>query len=67
IIRSWQEYFTILKEDMAIRNIAHRHSFTNDIWSNDACRPYLGMTAHWVGQDKKTGALMLNVGLIAFH
>jgi hypothetical protein len=35
-------------------------SFTNDIWSNDARRPYVAMTAHLVAKDKERTALMLN-------
>ncbi|KAF9220538.1 hypothetical protein BS17DRAFT_649737, partial [Gyrodon lividus] len=65
IIEAWQAYFAILKEELShtLGNI----SYTLDIWSDDARRPYLVMTAHWIGQELDTGQLRLQSALVAFH
>jgi hypothetical protein len=42
-------------------------SFTLDIWSDQLCRAYLAITAHWVANVEGTSALQLKAALIAFH
>ncbi len=44
-----------------------RVSFTADIWSDPNRRPFLGMTAHWIGKIEGTTSLQLKASLIAFH
>lgn len=42
-------------------------SFTADLWSDKNLRPYLCMTAHWMGRNKHSGSLDLKCALVAFH
>ena len=42
-------------------------SFTIDTWLDQNRRPYLAITAHWIAQNRETGALKLKAALIAFH
>jgi hypothetical protein len=42
-------------------------SFTVDAWSDSDLKPYLCVTAHWVGREKTTKRLILRSALIAFH
>ncbi|OJA12309.1 hypothetical protein AZE42_10247 [Rhizopogon vesiculosus] len=42
-------------------------SLTTDIWSDDAHKSFLAMTAHWIVEMKEMGSLELKVALIAFH
>ncbi|KAH7904065.1 hypothetical protein BJ138DRAFT_1019655, partial [Hygrophoropsis aurantiaca] len=65
IIKAWQAYFAVLKQDMA--NALGDISFTADIWSDKKRGSYLGMTAHWIAEDPITGTLTLRSALIAFH
>ncbi|KAF9232931.1 hypothetical protein BU15DRAFT_25035, partial [Melanogaster broomeanus] len=65
IIQAWKSYFEVLKKDLAhaLGNI----SYTSDIWSDDAQRPYLTMTMHWIGQELDKGQLRLQSALVTFH
>jgi hypothetical protein len=42
-------------------------SITADVWSDQNCRPFLAMTAHWIAQVEGTSALQLETALIVFH
>ena len=42
-------------------------SFTADIWSSDARRPYLALTGHWIAEDTETKSLSLRSALLGFH
>jgi hypothetical protein len=42
-------------------------SFTADAWSDSNRKPYLCVTAHWVGREKSTRRLVLRSALLAFH
>lgn len=44
-----------------------RISLTLDTWSDQLLRPYLAITAHWIGNVEGTSALKLKTALIAFH
>ena len=50
--------------DLHIQQAVGRISFTTDIWSDNNRRPYLAITAHWIGGPN---SLELEVALIAFH
>jgi hypothetical protein len=53
--------------DLHIQQALGRISFTTDIWSDNNRRPYLAITAHWIGKVHGTDSLELKVALIAFH
>jgi hypothetical protein len=42
-------------------------SFTVDVWSDQNRRPFLAMTAHWIGRVEGATALELKMALIGFH
>ena len=42
-------------------------SITANIWSDQNCRPFLAMMAHWIAKDEWLNALELKMALIAFH
>jgi hypothetical protein len=38
-----------------------------DLWSNSNLRPFLALTAHWLGRDAPGSPLRLKTALFAFH
>lgn len=42
-------------------------SFTGDLWSDSNLRPFLALTAHWLGREEPGSRLVLKTALFAFH
>jgi len=82
IIEAWNQYFHVLRGDLAVsvsttlftltevwisKNAMGQISFTADIWSNQDWVSYLAMTAHWIARVEKNSTLHLKCALITFH
>ncbi|KIK21605.1 hypothetical protein PISMIDRAFT_103927 [Pisolithus microcarpus 441] len=65
IIEAWREYFAVLKSNLV--QAEGRISCTADIWSDEVLRPFLALTAHWIGKSEGTASLQLKAALLAFH
>jgi len=42
-------------------------SFTGDLWLDSNLRPFLALTAHWLGHEEPGSNLVLKTALFAFH
>lgn len=42
-------------------------SFTADIWSSKGLRPFLALTAHWLGRKGESDQIILRQTLLAFR
>jgi hypothetical protein len=82
IIVAWKDYFATLKLELAVSAaifsstiLADKHlqaaagkiSFTGDLWSDSNLRPFLALTAHWLGRAEPGSPLILKTALFAFH
>ncbi|KIM74583.1 hypothetical protein PILCRDRAFT_56406, partial [Piloderma croceum F 1598] len=65
IIVAWKDYFATLKLELAAA--AGKISFTGDLWSDSNLRPFLALTAHWLGRVEPGSPLILKTALFAFH
>lgn len=81
ILQAFDEYFAVLKLDLAVsvqlsripqisdifQTAQGKVSFTSDMWSNSKLRPFMAVTAHWIAREKNSLVLVLRAALIAFH